>query len=393
MYKRDLNSSFAYFVTKLPVVALLGPRQSGKTTLATTTFKRYRYINFENINDRTFAQEDPQRFLKENYNEYGIILDEIQHVPQLLSYIQLQVDQEDRPGYFIITGSHNLLVNQAITQSLAGRVAILTLLPLSLHELQENNILPDSLSHAIYYGGYPRVYAKNLLPLEFYPFYIQTYIERDVRQIINITNLSLFQRFLALCAGRIGQLLNLSSLAIDCGISVPTAKAWLSLLEASYIIYLLQPHYKNFSKRVIKTPKLYFYDTGIACTLLGIQSQAQLSTHYLRGSLTECLIITELKKYFLNQGKSPYLYFWQDSHGHEIDCVIDHGTHLIPIEIKSGETITPDYFTSLEYWSSLTGMDPSKGFVVYGGTDNQPRSKGNVVSWRSLNRVFEHLKQ
>lgn len=389
MFKRTLTPALEKLATKLPIVALLGPRQSGKTTLATTVFNKHKYINFENINQRAFALNDPERFLEENKHEHGLILDEIQHVPSLFSFIQLQADKEEKVGYFILTGSQNFLLNQAITQTLAGRIAILNLLPLSLQELKENNLLGTSINQVIYSGSYPRLYAKQLLPQELYPFYIQTYIERDVRQITRVTDLSMFQRFLGLCVGRIGQLLNVSSLASDCGISVNTAKSWLSILEASYIIFLLQPHFKNFSKRLIKSPKLYFYDTGIACTLLGIQSEEELSQHYLRGGLVENLVIADFIKHFYNQARTPRLYFWRDSHGLEIDCIIDQGTTMIPIEIKAGITINADYFSGLEHWSALAGIPQEQGFVVYAGTENQTRSKGHVVSWRSLDRILK----
>jgi uncharacterized protein len=388
MLVRPLQLIIKHLAKKLPVIGLFGSLGSGKTTLATTIFTTYRYINFEDLNQRSFALADPQRFLADNLNEYGIIFDEIQHVPALLSYIQLEVDRSKKNGYFIITGSQNFLLNQAITQSLAGRIAIINLLPLSLQELRENKLLSESLNKTILDGGYPRLYANNLAPSEFYPFYIQTYIERDVRQITNVTNLITFQRFLKLCAGRVGQLLNISSLANDCGISATTARGWLSILEASYLIFQLQPYYKNFSKRVIKASKLYFYDTGIACSLLGIQSEEDVALHYLRRGLVESLIISDLMKHFFNKAQIPPLYFWRDSQGHEIDCIIEQGQRLIPVEIKAGQTINTDYFTGLKFWSTLTETDPSQGFVVYAGMQTQHRSQGTVLSWQSLDKIF-----
>lgn len=391
MFKRDLLKRLHYFATKLPVVAVLGPRQSGKTTLSKIAFPKHKYISFEDIDQRIFAASDPRRFLRENKNEHGLILDEIQHVPDLLSYIQTYVDQEMQNGYFILTGSQNFLVMQAVSQSLAGRVAVLTLLPLSINELKENNLLADISSKAIYYGGYPRIFEQNLLPSEWYPQYILNYIERDVRQIANVVDISAFQRFVKLCAGRIGQLLNVFSLASDCGISPNTAKAWLSILEASYIIFLLQPHFKNFSKRLTKSPKLYFYDTGIACNLLEIKSEEALSTHYLRGGLFESMVISDLLKNYYNRGERPSLYFWRDSHGHEIDCIIDMGTKLIPIEIKAGETIDLSYFKGLDYWNDLAQVSPENGYVIYGGKENQRRSKGNIVSWVNIQSIIDKL--
>lgn len=377
-----------YFATKLPVVAILGPRQSGKTTLAKATFPKHTYISFEDIDQRLFATDDPRRFLREYQSEYGLILDEIQHVPDLLSYIQTYVDQEKKNGYFILTGSQNFLVTQTISQTLAGRMAVLTLLPLSLKELLENKLI-SSYEQAIFYGGYPRIFEQGLLPNEWYPSYILNYIERDVRQIMKLVDLGAFQRFIKLCAGRTGQILNVSALATDAGINIQTAKSWISVLQASYIIVLLQPHFVNFSKRLIKSPKLYFLDTGIACSLLEIRSEQDLRNHYLRGGLFESMIINELYKQYYNLGTQPGLYFWRDSHGHEMDCIIDRGARLIPIEIKAGETIDSSYFDGLEYWNELADADPEEGYIIYGGKENQSRSKGNVISWRAINKIVD----
>ncbi|HVX01090.1 MAG TPA: ATP-binding protein, partial [Candidatus Babeliaceae bacterium] len=371
------------------VVAVLGPRQSGKTTLVRNTFGQHKYISLENLDLREIATHDPRQFLESNRNEHGIILDEFQNVPTLLSYIQTYVDQEKLKGYFILTGSQNFLVNQAISQTLAGRIAILTLLPLSIKELKESHILPG-IDELIFNGCYPRIYGENVLPSVFYPSYTLTYIERDVRQITQVTDLTAFKRFVQLCAGRIGQFLNISSLATDCGISQATAKAWLSLLEASYIIFLLQPHYQNFSKRLIKTPKLYFYDTGLACSLLGLDMASQVSTHYLRGALFESLIISDLYKCFYNTARAPRLYFWRDNHGHEIDCIIEKGQHLMPIEIKASRTIHLDFFKGLQYWLNLAGTDKRDSFVIYGGDNYFTLSNGTIVSWKEIDRIFSN---
>lgn len=388
MFKRNMTAKLKYFASKLPVVAILGPRQSGKTTLAKATFSKHTYISFEDIDQRLFATEDPRRFLREYQNEYGLILDEIQHVPDLLSYIQTYVDQEKKNGYFILTGSQNFLVTQAISQTLAGRMAVLTLLPLSIRELLESKLVTN-YEQAIFYGGYPRIFEQDLLPYEWYPSYILNYIERDARQITQLVDLGAFQRFIKLCAGRTGQILNVSALATDAGINPQTAKSWLSVLQASYIIVLLQPHFMNFSKRLIKSPKLYFLDTGIACSLLEIRSEQDLRNHYLRGGLFESMIINELYKQYYNQGIQPGLYFWRDSHGHEMDCIIDRGSKLIPIEIKAGETIDSSYFDGLEYWNEMAKADPEEGYVIYGGKENQSRSKGNVISWRAISKVVD----
>jgi len=384
MIKRDLSETLIRYATKFPVISLLGPRQSGKTTLAKATFSKHAYVLLENLDERDFATADPRGFLMARRNEYGIILDEIQEAPHLLSYIQGIVDDEDIPGSFIVTGSQNFTVNESITQTLAGRVGMLTLLPLSINELKHANLLPASAEEALFMGGYPRIYAKDFLPEEWYPSYIKTYVERDVRQIIAIENLSTFQHFVRLCAGRIGQILNLTSLGNDCGISHVTARSWLSLLEASYIVFTLQPHYKNFSRRLIKSPKLYFYDTGLACSLLKISNSEQVTDHYLRGGLFENLVISEMFKSVYNIGQEPHIYFWRDSQGHEIDCLLEEGNNLIPVEIKSGYTITSDYFTALSYWSNLAETDPQNNYVVYPGNDEQVRAKGTVVSWRNI---------
>jgi uncharacterized protein len=380
MITRQVASTLTLLAQQFPVVALLGPRQSDKATLAQSSFSNYRYVSLENSDIRALALNDPRGFLENLTQEIGVILDEFQHVPVLLSYMQTIVDRAYRPGYFILTGSQNFLLNEAITQSLAGRIGIITLLPLSIAELKANNLLPDMLDTCVFNGGYPRIYSQNFTPSVWYPNYIQTYIERDVRQLKNITDLMLFQKFIQLCAGRIGQLLNLVSLSNDCGISVKTTQAWLSVLEASYILFFLQPYYKNFSKRLIKSPKLYFYDTGLACSLLGIESQQQLFGHYLRGGLVESLIISEFKKYFYNSGRVPRVYFWRDSQGHEIDCIIERGLEMIPVEIKAGYTITSDYFVGLDYWYRLTNT--TGGFIVYAGPETLKTVRGTLVNWQ-----------
>lgn len=384
--KKELLEAARYY----PVVALLGPRQSGKTTLAKATFANHKYISFEDIiGVQEQVKRDPKGFLEEHRNEHGIILDEFQHAPIILSYIQLAADIENKPGYFILTGSQNFLLNEAINQTLAGRIAILTLLPLSIHELTQANLLPENPEKAIQFGFYPRIYNRHVPPTSWYPNYIKTYLERDVRLLKNVTDLSLFQKFIQLCAGRIGQLLNVSSLANDCGITTITAQGWLSVLQTSYIIFLLQPYYKNYSKRLIRSPKIYFYDTGLACSLLGITSQEQVYAHYLRGGLFESMIISELVKDYYNAGKNPGIYFWRDQAGHEVDCLLEQKGTIIPIEIKSGKTVSSDYFSGINYIKNLGNGDFNTGFVIYAGNENQNRSYGNVVGWQSIDSIFE----
>jgi uncharacterized protein len=394
VYKRSLEQSLRRYA-KFPVVGIFGPRQSGKTTLARQYFSQHTYINLEDPNMRSFITDNPQGFLKEFENDYGIILDEFQYVPQILSYIQIAVDAYDRPGYFVLTGSQNFLMNEAVTQSLAGRIGILTLLPLSIAEISNNEIAVESVYEYMYKGSYPRIYAQDIEPRDLYPSYIHSYIERDVRQLVNVENLTTFQRFLQLCAARIGQQLNITDLATSCGISQKTVHSWLSLLQASYIIFLLQPYYKNFSKRVVKTPKLYFYDTGLACTLLNIRSSQELVLSSFKGPFFECLVLADLFKQYYNCGEQPPLYYWRDTNGRvEIDCIIDRGTSLVALEAKSGEVISASYFEGLESFKAIaqeTNIEQS--FVVYAGEQRQTRSGGTVLDWKNLGLLVEGIKK
>lgn len=393
MFRRALSETLTRY-TKFPAIALLGPRQSGKTTLAQLTFPQHKYLSFDKDTDRSFAQDDPERFLKTYENEHGIILDEFQYVPRIVSYIKLEIDAKKRPGYFVLTGSQNFLALQTITESLAGRIGILNLLPLSLQELESNRLLTDSLDSVIFEGGYPRIYQEKFNPLDLYPSYIQSYVERDVRQLINVGNIGLFQRFIQLCAGRVGQLLNLNALGNECGVSFPTARQWLSILEASYIVFTLQPHFQNFNKRVVKTPKLYFYDTGLACSLLRIQSPDMLAVSPFRGALFENLIIADLYKQYCNRGIRPPLYFWRGSSElYEIDCILDEGNSLYPVEIKSGQTIASDFFKGLSYWNDLAQTPADRGYLIYGGLQGQLRSAGNVLGWREAAHLVDRVQK
>lgn len=383
MIPRDAGPTCKRLATQYPVVALLGPRQSGKTTLAKQAFSNHAYVSLEDLDMREFAQTDPRRFLTTYLKGDGLILDEVQHVPQLLSYIQTHVDQYQQSGSFILTGSHNFLLHEAISQTLAGRIAIVTLLPFSLHELDSSH---HSLDSFLFTGFYPRIYDRHLDPSEWFQNYVRTYVEKDVRLIKSVTDLIAFHRFIKLCAGRIGQLVNFASLGADCGIDQRTVKTWLSILEMSYIIFILPPYYDNFSKRLVKMPKVYFYDTGLACFLLGITSEEQVKTHYLRGGLFESMVLSELAKQKYNSGQMPQLFFWRDQHGHEVDCIVEHKNKLLPIEIKSGQTISSDFFDGLDYWKKLSNQ--SNGFVVYGGTEKQSREKGEVLGWRDVATFF-----
>jgi len=380
MIARTIQQKIENLASKFPVVTLTGPRQSGKSTLLRHAFPDYQYVSLENLDVRTFATEDPHGFLK-TYPRH-VIIDEAQRVPTLFSYIQTHVDEVDEPGLYILSGSHNFLLMETVNQSLAGRTAILKLLPFSHDEKVSGGILPSTIDEEIFYGGYPRIFDKNISPTDYYPFYLQTYVERDVRMMKNIGDLSAFIRFLKLCAGRIGQLLNLSSLANDCGISVPTASSWLSLLEASYICHLLRPDWNNFSKRLVKTPKLYFYDTGLACSLLDISSPSQLATHYLRSGLFENLVITNFLKRAWNKGYEADLRFWRDSQGNEVDLLLyDGSTHPTAYEIKSGATFNTDFFSGLTKWASLSDTPTTSLNVIYSGKDTLTTSKGTLLAW------------
>jgi len=390
MIQRQMTEKLAKLASQFPVVGVIGPRQSGKTTLTKATFSKYAYVTLEDIDIRLLALQDPRRFFATYGNEHGLIIDEVQEAPDLLSYMQGIVDQEYKPGYFIVTGSQNFLMLEKISQTLAGRIALLTLLPLTVDELKQANQLPKSPEELLLKGLYPRVYNQPIDASDWFLNYIATYLERDVRQIIKVTDLVTFQRFLKLCAGRNGQLLNYTALADDCSISPNTARAWVSLLETSYIVHLVQPYYKNFNKRIIKTPKLYFYDTGIVCCLLEIKSVEQLQSHYARGAIFEAFAISELAKYRLNAGDRPNLYFWRDVGGHEIDCLLERSLQLIPIEIKSGMTVNTRYFNALDDWNKITGQDAgTSAYVVYAGENNQKWPSGQVTSWKNMKKIID----
>jgi predicted AAA+ superfamily ATPase len=391
LIKRILSNQITDAAKEFPVVAITGPRQSGKTTIAQKGFPKHKYVSLEDYDIRELALADPRRFLHEFPNEHGIILDEIQHTPKLLSYMQTIVDKEKKNGYFIITGSQNFLVDQTITQTLAGRMAVLTLLPLSLSELTNASLLPEKIEVLVHKGSYPKIHAEKVSVERLYNNYIRLYIERDVRQIKNVSDLSLFQKFMRLCAGRIGQILNLTSLGNDCGVNQKTIRGWISLLEASYVIFLLHPYYKNFGKRLIKSPKLYFFDTGIACSLLQIRSAEELSNHYMRGGLIESFVISDILKQQYNTEQQPSLYFWRDKTGNEIDCIIDTAKNPIPIEIKAGKTVASDFFDGLKYWQKTTGFTKTPQYLIYGGNQNQSWPNANVISWKSLGSLITNV--
>jgi predicted AAA+ superfamily ATPase len=382
---RVLGEKITAATVAFPVISLMGPRQSGKTTLIRKLFPDYAYRNLENLDDRMAAEEDPRRFLTPHATS-GVIVDEAQKVPSLFSYLQGIVDESGKMGKFILTGSQNFLRLENITQSLAGRVALFNLMPFGVEELELAEMMPNEADQLIFSGGYPVLYDRPVAPPDYFPAYIQTYIERDVRSIKNIGDLSTFQRFVKLCAGRTGQLLNLSSLGSEVGINYKTVRSWISILEASFIVFLLQPHHRNFNKRIVKQPKLYFFDTGLLCALLDIQSPEQVSSHYLRGHLFENLIISEYVKHRYHLGMQSNAYFWRNSTGHEIDLLIETGGTLHAVEIKSGETLNNEFFKNLRYFKNISNLPAENLFLVTGGERNQSRKQGQVVGWRNITK-------
>lgn len=388
MIKRHASSIILKLAAGFPFVAITGPRQSGKTTLSRAIFTDKPYVSLEDPDANEFANSDSRRFLAQ-YPD-GAIFDEIQRCPNLFSYLQTISDLDGRQGLFILTGSQQFGLISAISQSLSGRVGMVQLLPFSSSELQQAQIFPSSLDEVMLRGMYPPLYDRPLTPDQWYPSYVATYIERDVRQMLNVHDLLTFRRFVRLCAARTGQLLNLSSLANDCGITHNTAKSWISILETSYIIHLLPPHHNNFNKRLIKSPKLYFYDTGLAAWLMGIQNISQMSLHPQRGAIFETWVIAELLKIRFNKGASSNLFFWRNNTGNEVDVILDQGVTLDPLEIKSGQTIVKDFFSGIQKWSALAGDQSGRGRLVYGGNESQTRTSADVIAWNNLS-VFENI--
>jgi hypothetical protein len=353
--------------------------------LAQSTFPGKPYVSLEDPDTRAFAEEDPRGFLARFLD--GAILDEAQRCPALFSYLQTRVDATRRMGEFVLTGSQQFGLLSNITQSLAGRVGLVQLLPFSLQELQEGGVPVASLDDLLWRGQYPPIHDRSLAPEQWFANYLMTYVERDVRQLIEVQNLSLFQRFLKLCAARCGQLLNMTSLGNDCGVSHKTVAAWLSVLEAGYVVFLLQPHHQNFGKRLVKTPKLYFHDTGLAAHLLGIHNAEQMAIHSARGAMFENLVISELLKRRYNQGLTANLYFWRNNTGEEVDVVVEQGDKLLPIEIKSGQTYNSDFLLGLNKWTRYAGDAALPSQLVYGGDMSMTRNAVAVHGWREMSRL------
>ncbi|MCX7108797.1 MAG: ATP-binding protein [Proteobacteria bacterium] len=382
MIPRTAEQTVKRLALGFPIVAITGPRQAGKTTLARMVFAEKPYVSLEDPEEREFAAADPRRFLARFAD--GAVIDEAQRCPDLFSYLQTVTDLRGRMGEFILTGSQQFGLMSGVSQSLAGRVGLVQLLPFSMAELQAVGRLPENVDVLLFQGGYPPLYDRPLQPNDWLPNYVMTYLERDVRQLLAVRDLALFQRFLKLCAARTGQLLNLSSLAVDCGISHVTARQWLTVLEAGYIVFLLPPYHRNFGKRLVKTPKLYFLDTGLAAHLLGIRDAPTLATHAQRGALFETLVVTEYVKRAFHAGQPADLYFWRDSAGHEVDLLSEQGGKLQAVEIKSGATLAPDWFSALRKWQAFAGGEALPPRLVYGGEAAYQREGVEVMGWKSL---------
>lgn len=382
MIPRAAAASLLRLAQGFPIVALTGPRQSGKTTLAKAVFADKPYVSLENPDEREFAESDPRRFLGRFTD--GAILDEVQRCPALLSWLQGVVDERGRMGDFILTGSAQFELIAGVTQSLAGRIGRIELLPLSVDELAAASSLPGTLEDLLLRGSYPALYSRALLPGDWFPNYVATYLERDVRQLIAVRDLTQFQRFVRMCAARSGQMLNLAALGADCGVSAVTARAWLSVLEASYLVTRLQPYHRNFGKRLVKTPKLYFLDVGLMAWLLGIRDGASIQTHAARGALFETWVVSELIKQRYNAGQPADLYFWRDNVGHEVDVIYETSQGLQAIEVKSGSTFASDWPAEIQKWQTFAADETLPPLIIYGGSSIHERQGCRVVGWRDL---------
>lgn len=389
MITRKLEPLLKEIAGQFKAVAVTGPRQSGKTTLAKMAFPNKPYVTLESLDERERATRDPRLFLSRFPD--GCILDEIQRVPDLFSYLQENLDSHPEPGRFILTGSQQFGMMEKITQSLAGRIGILSLLPFSISELRDGGFLSGSLHEVLYQGAYPPIFDQKINPHLWLDSYITTYVERDVRQIINIQDTLVFQRFLSLCAGNIGQLFNANRIGNDCGIAHGTVSKWISILETSYIAFRLSPHHRNYRKRVVKTPKLYFWDVGLAIRLLGIESAQQLATHPLRGELFENWALVELEKGRFNRGKKSNLFYWRNNTGLEVDVIAEQADKLLPVEIKSGATLTTDWFKGINQWLSLAGADAVNPTLIYGGDTPWTEGPTTVIPWNNIMELADTI--
>ncbi|HRG39808.1 MAG TPA: ATP-binding protein [Saprospiraceae bacterium] len=387
MVNRTIVEGINAYMQRYPIVALTGPRQSGKTTLLKGMFPDFRYVSLENPDNRAFAENDPNGFLQ--LYDQKVILDEVQRVPALLSYIQTIVDSNNMMGQFILSGSQNFNLMKSITQSLAGRVALFKLLPFDMTELKSADLLPSDYEQLIIKGSYPALYDRSIPFASFYANYIETYIQRDVTELLSIRDFGLFRTFLKLCAARIGQQLNIASLSSETGVSVPTLRSWISILESSYIMYQLPPFFKNFNKRLVKSPKLYFYDTGLASFLLGIRNEKTLLESEFKGALFENMIITEYVKQNYHNNLYHDFYYWRDSNGHEVDLLVSNDTAYDAIEIKSTKTILPKQFAGLDFLANIGGDAIRRKILVYGGDSSQKRTHYQIWAWSDIKLEFE----
>ena len=388
MIERTLEKKLKELAKQYPVLTLTGPRQSGKTTICKLCFPHHQYVNLENLDTRQYANEDPRGFLAQFQS--GVILDEVQRTPDLPSYIQGIVDEEQKPGRFILTGSQQFEVTNTINQSLAGRTAVLKLLPFSYEEIYQNKKV--EIAELLYTGFYPRIHDKHLHPSEALDFYLHTYIERDLRSLLQVKDLTSFELFLRICASNIGQTLNYSSIGNEVGIDQKTVKTWLSILEASFIIFLVRPHFQNFRKRLVKSPKLFFHDVGLAAFLLGIKTAEQINLNPLKGFLFENFVIAEFLKNCFHHAQGNNLYFFRDHTGNEVDLVLDEGTELIPIEIKSGKTLHEKFLKGIRFYKKLSGKKTKKSFLIYGGSENFVYHETHTFPYFELAKLFEQLR-
>ncbi len=385
MIKRDIEDKIVKSANKYAAVSITGPRQSGKTTIAKKLFPRHEYVNLESIRDLDSVKSDPVGFIESI--KLGVVIDEIQRYADLLSFIQVSIDEDYQPGKYIITGSQNLLLLDKVCQSLAGRVSIIKLLPLSINELHPVSDVTENLIELMHKGFYPAIYDKDFDPGEYYENYINTYVERDVRSIQNIEDLSSFTRFLQILASRIGQLLNLSEIGSRVGVSHKTIKSWISILEASYIILLLEPHFKNFGKRIIKSPKVYFTDIGLATSLLKLDTKKEVNNYHAFGSLFENLVILDLYKNILNRSLTSKLFFFRDKSGNEVDILVDKGSEIIPIEVKSSMTYNKRFLKGIEYYNELQQNFDSKGVLVYSGDTMRSMRGIKILNYNDIPKI------
>jgi uncharacterized protein len=389
--KRAITSTIKAGINQVPVLAIIGPRQSGKSTLAREIFKNYIYLDMQDASLFDFANNDPKGFLNNYKNDNGIIIDEAQYAPKLFSQIKVEADKDPRPGYFILSGSQNFLLHERISESLAGRAYFYKLLPLSIKELKDSHLLFDNPQEQIFKGFYPRVYQPTINEKDYYANYISTYVERDIRTIRNIENIISFKKFIQLCALRIGTLLNITALATDCNITTNTARSWLSLLEASFILFLLPSYQDNLRKRITKSPKLYFYDVGLASHLMGFSMKTITSDRSVYGALFENMIIVDLVKNFYAHNIPFNVSFFRDSNQNEVDLIIESGNRVLPIEIKATETIQSSFFKIL-HWFNQEIKNDEPPILIYGGNQNQIRTNSKVIAWHNTEYIAKELQ-